>query len=236
MLIRSLEIKVTPLQNVFMARIARVVLPGIPHHVTQRGVRSMPVFLSDHDRTIYLQLLAEQGKRFGVTFLAWCLMTNHVHLIAVPNGTDSLARGIGEAHRRYTRMINLRENVTGHLFQERFFSCPLDEQHLFAAVVYILRNPVRAGLVREATAYRWSSTRWSLGLVKTDPLVDDLGPLSDIADWGDLLRSDPTQIDTLREHTRSGRPCGDDDFVFSAERITGRKLKKRHPGRKPTEK
>lgn len=171
-----------------------------------------------------------------MAFLAWCLMTNHVHLIAVPNEADSLARGIGEAHRRYTRMINLREEVRGHLFQERFFSCPLDEQHLFAAVVYILRNPVRAGLAREATAYRWSSTRWSLGLVKTDPLVEDPGPLPDIADWEDFLRSDPAQIDTLREHTRSGRPCGDDEFMFSAERITGRKLKKRRPGRKPKKK
>jgi len=96
---------------------ARVVLAGLPHHVTQRGVRSLPVFWSDADRREYLRLLREQGARFGVTFLAYCLMTNHVHVIAVPERADSLARGIGEAHRRYTRGVNRREGVRGYLFQ-----------------------------------------------------------------------------------------------------------------------
>ena len=169
-----------------MGRIARVVLPSIPHHVTQRGVRSMPLFFSGKDRITYLHLLAEQGKRHGLAFLAWCLMTNHVHLIAMPNETASLARGIGEAHRRYARMVDFREGVRGHLFQERFFSCPLDERRLLAAVAYILRNPVRAGLVRRVADYRWSSARWLAGLVKTDPLVRNLGFLSDSVQIGDI--------------------------------------------------
>lgn len=129
-------------QNNTMARIARVVLPGVPHHVTQRGVRSMPVFLSDRDRLDYLRLLAAQGKKYGVSFLAWCLMTNHVHLIAVPKEVESLAHGIGEVHKRYTRMVNFREEVRGYLFQGRFFSCPLDERHLYSTVRYILRKEV----------------------------------------------------------------------------------------------
>ncbi|MEA1871285.1 MAG: transposase, partial [Candidatus Bipolaricaulota bacterium] len=96
-----------------MARIARVVLPGIPHHVTQRGVRSLPVFFSDRDRTSYLSFLSKEGEKHGLRFLAWCLMTNHVHLIIVPQEMDSLARGIGEAHKRYTRLINLRQGARG---------------------------------------------------------------------------------------------------------------------------
>jgi len=94
-----------------MARLARVVVSGLLHHITQRGVRRMDVFFSDEDRTKYLRNLAEQGERFGVSYLAWCLMTNHVHLIAIPQQEQSLARGVGEAHRRYTRYINFREGI-----------------------------------------------------------------------------------------------------------------------------
>ncbi len=216
-----------------MGRIARVVLPGIPHHVTQRGVRSMPIFSSDNDRLDYLHLLAKQGQKHGLTFLAWCLMSNHVHLIAVPEETHSLSRGIGEAHRQYTRLINFRDGVRGYFFQGRFFSCPLDRKRLLAAARYILRNPVRAGLVAKSGDYLWSSARWYLGMASQDLLVNDLGPLAEIDVWEDFLANDPEDIDILREHTRTGRPCGTATFITRAERITGRALKKRKPGRKP---
>ena len=130
-----------------MARIARVVLPGIPHRVVQRGVRSQRLFFGDPDRGEYLRLLAEQGRRHGLLYVAWCLMPNHVHLIVIPETETSLAKGIGEAHKAYTRRINFRQATRGYLFQGRFASCPLDERHLFAAVRYILRNPV-AGRAR----------------------------------------------------------------------------------------
>jgi putative transposase len=100
-----------------MARLARLVVPGYPHHITQRGVRSMDIFAGDQDRQQYLRCLHEEAARFGVAFLGWCLMTNHVHLIAVPEREDSLARAIGEAHRRYTRMKNFSAGVRGYLFQ-----------------------------------------------------------------------------------------------------------------------
>ena len=143
-----------------MPRLARVVLPELPHHVIQRGVRSMPVFASDHDRQKYLSLLKEFGARHGVQFWAWCLMTNHVHLVVVPKHDTSLARAIGEAHRRYTLALNVREGVRGHLFQERFHSFPIQtDRHLIAVVRYVERNPVRAGLARQAADYPWSSAR-----------------------------------------------------------------------------
>lgn len=217
-------------------RIARVVLPGVPHHISQRGVRSMRVFFSDDGRTTYLRFLEEQGRRYGLSFLAWCLMTNHVHLIAVPSEVESLARGIGEAHRRYTRMVNSRKGVRGYLFQGRFFSCPLDERRLFAAVRYVLRNPVRAGVVEKPEEYIWSSARWHVGMIPSDPLVKGPGPLAEIDDWEGFLTSDPEEIDVLREHTRTGRPYGGEMFVAAAERATGRVLRKRRPGRPRREK
>ena len=114
-----------------MARISRLVASGYPHHVTQRGVRSIPIF-DDGDRIAYLGFMAEELKRFSVEVLAWCLMTNHTHLIVVPSDARLLARAIGEAHRRYTRMKNFAAGVRGYLFQGRFGSCVLDERHLLA--------------------------------------------------------------------------------------------------------
>jgi len=116
----------------------------------------MDVFFSNDDRDAYLQLLAEQGEAHGVAYVAWCLMTNHVHLVAIPSEPDSLAKGIGEAHKRYSRMINFREGWRGYLFQGRFFSCPIEPSRLIAAVRYVLRNPVRAGLAKQPWGYRWS--------------------------------------------------------------------------------
>ena len=156
-----------------MARISRLVVPGYPHHVTQRGVRSIPIFSSDKDRSAYADIMAEQLHRFSVEVLAWCLMTNHTHLVAVPKDQAALARAIGEVHRRYTRMKNFADGVRGYLFQGRFGSCVLDETHLLAAARYVELNPVKAGMVRSAEDYPWSSARFHLGLVANDVLVKD---------------------------------------------------------------
>ena len=138
-----------------------MVIPHLPHHVIQRGVRSLPLFFSDADREAYLDLLAQFGAHAGLTVLAWCLMTNHVHLVVVPpDDAAALARAIGEAHRRYTRRVNFREGVRGHLFQERFHSFPIQtDHHLLTVVRYVERNPVRANMVRQAVDYPWSSAR-----------------------------------------------------------------------------
>ena len=110
-----------------MARLARIVIPGVAHHVTQRGNRRLPVFFSDEDRHLYLALTAEAARGSGTTCLAWCLMDNHVHLVLVPENEDGLRATLGEAHRRYTRHVNFREGWRGHLFQGRFASYPMDE-------------------------------------------------------------------------------------------------------------
>ena len=129
-----------------MARIARVVAPGLPHHITQWGNRRQQTFFTDDDYQQYVALLSSSCRRSGVEIWAYCLMPNHVHLIAVPQEPDSLRAAIGEAHRRYTRMINFRQGWRGHLWQERFASFVMDEQYLLATARYVETNPVKAGL------------------------------------------------------------------------------------------
>jgi len=142
-----------------MARMARVVIPNIPHHIVQRGNRSQKTFFSDKDKVFYLKLLHKYAEKEGLSFWAYCLMDNHVHLIVVPKREDSLAKGIGDTHKHYTRMINFRENWRGYLWQGRFSSFPLDEKYLYAAIRYVERNPVMAGLVKRAEDYEFSSAK-----------------------------------------------------------------------------
>jgi len=140
-----------------MARIARAVAPGIPHHITQRGNRWQETFFGAEDYQAYIGLMREWCGYWKVEVWAYCLMPNHVHLIAVPPSEDGLRRAIGEAHRRYTRRVNFREGWRGHLWQGRFASYPLDEPYLLAAARYIEQNPVRAGLAGTPWEYPWSS-------------------------------------------------------------------------------
>jgi len=214
-----------------MARIARIVILNYPHHIIQRGNRSQNVFFSDQDKKSYINLLYKHAIEAGVIFWAYCLMDNHVHLIAVPKNEDSLARGIGQVHRYYTRMINFREGWRGYLWQGRFISYPLDEQYLYAAVRYVERNPVRAGLVKRAEDYPWSSAKAHV-LKEKDILLSDNFMLSEIEDWSSYLAEDDRDIDRnlFREHARTGRPLGDDKFITKLEEITGKVLKKKKPG------
>lgn len=216
-----------------MPRLSRLVVPGYPHHITQRGVRSMDIFSDDQDRLSYLQFMAEESNRFGVTFLGWCLMSNHVHLIAVPEREESLARAIGEAHRRYTRMKNFAAGVRGYLFQGRFNSCVLDQQHLLAAGRYVERNPVAANLVKHPHEFPWSSCRYHCRLTEQDSLVREYKLPQMVDSWPDfLVVSDERTERNLRKKTRTGRPAGNDQFVLQLEVLSGRALKTRPPGRK----
>lgn len=212
---------------------ARVVIPEVAHHVVQRGVRSMEIFRKDADRREYLRLMAEECARWRVRVLAWCLMTNHVHLVVTPRASGGLARAIGDAHRRYTRYRNCSEGVRGYLFQGRFFSCPLDERHLIAAVRYVERNPVRARIVAEAWVYPWSSAAYRVGETEGDALVAQREIAGAGVNWRALLKHDPQETPTLRRHTRTGRPLGPIGFVQSLESLTGRRLVPGRPGRPP---
>jgi len=216
-----------------MARLARVVIPDLPHHITQRGNRRQQTFFHDGDYAAYLELMGQWCKELGVEIWCYCLMPNHVHLIAVPQTEDGLRRAIGEAHRRYSRRINSREDWRGHLWQGRFASFVMDESYLLAAARYIELNPVRAGLVVAPGDYRWSSARAHLrgkddGLVKVSPL------LKMARNWRRLLTSAATEeeIETFRQHERTGRVLGDDDFQERAEKNLGRILRRQKPGPK----
>ncbi len=217
-----------------MARLARVVAPGLPHHVTQRGNRRQPTFFSAADYRLYRGLMAEWCARSGVEIWAYCLMPNHVHLIAVPETRDALHRAIGEAHRRYTWAINRREDWRGHLWQERFASFPMDEAHLLAAARYVELNPVRTRLRRRPRDHPWSSARAHLAgqddaLVKVAPL------LALVPDWGRFLAAalEAEDLAALRRHALTGRPLGEESFVARLEKRLGRPLAKKKPGPKP---
>ena len=216
-----------------MARIARVVVPGIPHHVTQRGNRRQPVFFNSADYQAYLKLVAGWCARELVEVWAYCLMPNHVHLVAVPETEQGLARSIGEAHRRYTVRVNQRENWRGYLFQGRFASYPMDESYLLAAVRYTELNPVRAGLVEKPWQYPWSSARAHVA-GKDDRLVKVKPMLERVDDWREYLGAglDGIELDMVRRHIRSGRPLGSPGFVESLEARTGRTLAPRKRGPK----
>ena len=221
-----------------MGRIARVVVPGYPHHITQRGNRRQQTFFCDEDYTAYIQLMSEWCLKHNVECWAYCLMPNHVHLILVPSDKEGLKLAIGEAHRRYTRMINFREGWRGHLWQGRFASFIMDEKHLLTCTKYIELNPVRAGLVKIPYDWQWSSARYHLDckddvLVKTEPLLKIVQK-----PWGSFLTDDVgnEEIESLRKHERTGRPIGDLTFIEGLEQLLGRNLKPKKTGPKVVEK
>ena len=216
-----------------MARLARVVAPGLPHHLTQRGNRRQETFFCEEDYEQYIRLMSEWCSRWDVDVWAYCLMPNHVHMIVVPKSEEGLRRAIGEAHRRYTRRINFRVGWRGHLWQGRFASYPLDERYLLAATRYVELNPVRAGMVKDPEAYPWSSAAAYISgrgndLVKVKPLLEMVG------NWRDfLLRGvSKEEIERIRRHEKTGRALGDDGFVGKLEGALGRILQRQKPGRK----
>ena len=217
-----------------MARLARIVAPGLPHHVTQRGNRRLETFFSKADYQAYIGLLAESCAKAATEVWAYCLMPNHVHLILVPSHSDGLRAALGEAHRRYTRRINQRQDWRGHLWQERFHSFPLDEPHLAAAVRYVERNPVRAGLAKRPEDWAWSSARAHLD-GRDDALVRVAPLLERFPDWRGYLSDDvdAAALKTLRQHGRSGRPLGSERFVAKLETELGRHIGAGRRGRPP---
>jgi putative transposase len=218
-----------------MARFARYVAPDLPHHVTQRGNRRERVFFGDDDYRLYRDLLREACNKAGVSVWAYCLMPNHVHLILTPTTADGLARALGKAHRRYSAFVNARLRVTGHLFQSRFGSVAMDEDHLMAAARYVALNPVRARLVERAEDWPWSSVRAHLdgrsdGLVEVAPLLSRAA-----GRFADLLEKDPDddKLAALRAAEGIGRPLGSEAFLDRVGALTGRDPRRGKPGRKP---
>ena len=216
-----------------MPRMARAVIPGVAHHVTQRGNRREAVFFDDCDRQKYCQLLLEHAPG-GVATLAYCLMPNHVHFICIPAREDALSAAFGPVNLCYTQYINWRHELTGRLWQGRFYSCSMDEPHLWAAIRYVERNPVRAKLVARAEDYPWSSARAHCGQ-RHDPIVAPLPseiciPASQWSGW--LAEEDnEAMLAALRQNTSTGRPAGDESFIQKLEALTGRPLRAPRIGR-----
>ncbi|MFH1748737.1 MAG: transposase [Planctomycetota bacterium] len=219
-----------------MPRVARIVMPGWPHHVVQRGNNRQDVFFVDDDRRAYLRFLKERCEAAGVDVLGYCLMTNHVHLIVAPGDEDGLARAIGRTHFLYTQYVNRLHRRSGHLWQNRFYSCALAEPHLWTAMRYVERNPVRAGLVRVPWRYHWSSAGVHVG--KSPDAADVLDLATWSAEWTPrrwerALREGEVEVETrqFRRHTHTGRPLASDSLLSKLEKKLGRRVRPLPVGR-----
>ncbi len=198
-----------------MPRVARVVIPGIPYHIAQRGNRRQRVFFSDEDKALYLRLLYRWSNQAGLIIWSYCLMDNHVHHVAVPKRTGSLAEAIGETHKAYTRVINARKGWTGFLWQGRFSSYPMDEPYLYRAMRYDELNPVRARLVEDPIDYASSSARTHV-LGDENPILAGNPLRMNGREWATYLREGLAESEAriFREHMRTGRPLGNEDFLL----------------------
>lgn len=202
-----------------MSRIARVIISGIPHHVTQRGNRRQHTFFADSDYEAYLKLLGASAKTFDFDIWSYCLMPNHVHLLVVPQNENSLREGIGQTHKTYTRMVNLSQGWKGCLWQGRFFSCPIDPVRAALVASYIELNPVRANLCQHPRQYRWSSADAACANHSPRnafaPLVAPLGTWEEFLCSG--IHTSGSDYSELRQRSQSGRPFGNDLFVKKLE-------------------
>jgi len=224
-----------------MPRLARTVCAQVPHHITQRGNRREDVFFTDEDRLAYLDWLKKYAEKYKVDILAYCLMTNHIHIVAVPSTEEGLQEVLKPLHMRYAQRLNRAQGWKGHVWQGRYFSSALDDDYLWAAVRYVERNPVRARMVRKAENYRWSSAGGHCGS-RQDPLLTTKlywrRQFEGIGDWAAWLAEgdEPEKLDILRRNVEKGLPCGSEKFVRRLEKMTGKVLQYRPRGRPKKEK
>jgi putative transposase len=217
-----------------MPRRARIVIPGAPHHVTQRGNRRERVFHTPADAGAYLDLLHKYAVEFSIEIVAYCLMPNHVHIVLVPRSADALHRALKALHGRYAQRVNRLLGHRGHVWQDRYFSSPLDAGYFANAVRYVELNPVRAGMVARAEDFRWSSAQVHCGLV-TDRVIGYrtlsavLGEISNWSGW--LAEGVPNEaLVMLRRNAGQNLPCGSEEFIASLETACGCALRYRPRG------
>ena len=216
-----------------MPRIARVVAVEYPHHITQKGNYQQAVFDSEEDYIQYLQWLKDYCHKYSLKIWAYCLMSNHVHFIGVPMKNYSLSRTLNTLHMRYSQYFNQKKKVKGHLWQGRFYSCVLDERHLYAAIRYVENNPVRAGIVEKPYEYKWSSARGHIYKDADPVLSNDCYLINEIDNWFSYLmeKEEETITNDIRRNTKTGRPCGDDIFIKAIEGFFNRRLRALPKGR-----
>lgn len=208
---------------------------GVPHHVTQRGNARQVILATDADRITYLELLREYSQLHELSLLGYCLMSNHVHLIAVPQTAESLSHSLKQTHGRYASYWNARQHSTGHVWQGRFYSCPLDQAHLWKALRYVELNPVRAGLVEVAEDWKWSSAAAHCGVSGADPMLEmsRWRERWTVCEWRTFLAAaeSASEVAALRQSTNTGRPLGSAEFVAELEGQMLRPLAPRKAGR-----
>ena len=220
-----------------MGRRARIILPGVPHHVTQRGNRRQRVFFHADNYHAYLELLYASALAFDFTVWSYCLMPNHIHLLLVPTSESSLRDGISHLHQMYTRSVNRSHGWTGHLWQGRFFSCPVEISKAAYVARYIELNPVRAKLCENPRHYPWSSAEVACAQSKEgksgfSPLYAPGGTWEEYLRYDPLLES-PKELKLIRTSVSTGRPLGDEQFISRVEAETGVSFALRKPGPKP---
>jgi len=205
----------------------------MPYHITHRGVRRSDVFWDDSDRLNYLRLFRTACELFHLRICAYCLMSNHVHFVAIPDRLDSIAKTFHWCHSTYDREFNRKYQLTGNLWEGRPFSALLDQEHLWAAVKYVEQNPVRAHMVEDPCDYEWSSAKAHCGLTRDALLDPDFPPPGIIPDWKSWLavENDEKTNAFIRKRTAAGRPCGNQSFIASIEHLSGRKLLPNRRGR-----
>ena len=215
-----------------MPRFRRLVVPGYPHHVTQRGVRRQTTFFDDRDYQTYLRLATKLLIESSLEIWTYCLMPNHVHAVVIPHEETSLATFFGPLHKLYAERTNFRYEWTGHLWQARYYSVPMDQRHTLTAMRYVERNPLRSGLARRPQDWAWSSARGNLGLID-DPLIPRRAACSLVSPWRDYIGTaeGDEELKQLRDLTRTGRPSGNKRFVDELESLTGRQIHRRSAGR-----
>ena len=208
---------------------------GCGHHITQRGNNRAPVFFVDDDRRVYLELLAEQADKYGLEVVGYCLLSNHVHLVAIPHAEEALAQAVGRTHFRSSQYVNRLHGRSGHLWQGRFCSCALDERHFWRALKYVELNPVRARLCRKPWRYAWSSAAAHTDEQATSELLDlprwyeQISATAWRRELAEGLTDAEMQRLRLRTHTR--RPLGSDSFLSKLETMLGRRLRPLGVGR-----
>jgi putative transposase len=216
-----------------MPRIARTVIPNIPYHLTQRGNNRQDVFFTVDNRKNYLDWLAIYSSRFKFDIQAYCIMSNHVHIVGIPRYPDSMARTVQVLHVRHAQSINREKNWHGHVWHQRYFAAPLDDSYFWLAMRYVEQNPVRAGMVAKAEDYLWSSAGYHCGLRDDQIIKHDISTQGMFDDWITKVNEIPDDeaIECLRRRTFKGLPCGDSRFVKRISSKTGVNYTDRDRGR-----
>ena len=217
-----------------MPRIARIVATEYPHHIVQRGNNKEKVFVDKEDFKKYLSLLERYSTEKDVLILAYCLMSNHVHLLVKPLGEENLFKMMQGITLCYTQYFNRKNKRTGRLWECRYHSAVIDgERYLWTVSRYVEKNPVRARIVTNAEDYPYSSARAHLlgesNVLLREPLFDE-GELSDYRSFM-AGEEDKIGLDVLRRQTRLGKPLGDRGFLEILSKKLGRNLGFRHKGR-----